>query len=211
MVPRSTFLPADWYQLYLDDLPIWGMVGEVTTSEPAEGAAEPSEGDGEALLYTHKKFVVAYNQDRIIQVNLTSENPVALTVGSQVDFSYSVEWVQSDISFGRRFDRYLDYDFFEHQIHWFSYVLHHTEATFQRRKFPRIEDASSACMHAYHGVQIRIPQPFDSTNPCFPALLPQYLQFIHDGDLPHWYRLPDPHAHLAQRLCKVRPGVGRFG
>ena len=26
----------------------------------------------------------------------------------------------TDISFGRRFDRYLDDDFFEHQIHWFS-------------------------------------------------------------------------------------------
>jgi len=96
-------------------------VGELTTPEGAtEGGAEPAEGEGEALLYTHKRFVIAYNQDRIIQVNLTSENPVALTAGSTIEFSYSVDWVSTDISFGRRFDRYLDYDFFEHQIHWFS-------------------------------------------------------------------------------------------
>ena len=110
---------ADWYQLYLDDLPIWGMVGELTSSE-ADGVPESEWGEGEPLLYTHKKFVIGYNNDRIIQVNLTSENPVSLTVGTQVEFSYSVEWVATDIPFGRRFDRYLDYDFFEHQIHWFS-------------------------------------------------------------------------------------------
>ena len=110
-----------WYQLYLDDLPIWGMVGELTASElPEGGNLEPSDSDGEALLYTHKRFVVAYNDNRIIQVNLTSENPVALTVGTKVEFSYSVDWVETDIPFNRRFERYLDYDFFEHQIHWFS-------------------------------------------------------------------------------------------
>ena len=110
---------ADWYQLYLDDLPIWGMVGELANPEGVEGQ-DPPEGEGEALLYTHKKFMIAYNQERIIHVNLTSENPVALTPGSQIEFSYSVDWVPTDITFGRRFDRYLDYDFFEHQIHWFS-------------------------------------------------------------------------------------------
>ena len=28
----------------------------------------PADGEGEPLLYTHKKFVVAYNANRIIQV-----------------------------------------------------------------------------------------------------------------------------------------------
>ena len=109
-----------WYQLYLDDLPIWGMVGELAAPEMPEGSPQPGEGEGEPLLYTHKKFVVAYNANRIIQVNLTSENPVALSPGSTVDFSYTVEWIKSDIPFYHRFYRYLDYDFFEHQIHWFS-------------------------------------------------------------------------------------------
>ena len=31
-----------------------------------------------------------------------------------------MHWVQTERSFEKRFDRYLEYDFFEHQIHWFS-------------------------------------------------------------------------------------------
>ena len=48
----------------MDDLPIWGMVGELTTTDMDEGG----ELEGEALVYTHKRFSVSYNGDRIIQV-----------------------------------------------------------------------------------------------------------------------------------------------
>jgi transmembrane 9 superfamily protein 3 len=34
--------------------------------------------------------------------------------------TYSVKWVQTNVAFARRFEVYLDYPFFEHQIHWFS-------------------------------------------------------------------------------------------
>tara|TARA_B110001452_G_scaffold240902_1_gene222748 strand:- start:723 stop:884 length:162 start_codon:yes stop_codon:yes gene_type:complete len=47
----------------MDDLPIWGMVGEVTTTDMDEGG----ELEGEALVYTHKRFSLSYNDDRIIQ------------------------------------------------------------------------------------------------------------------------------------------------
>lgn len=33
---------------------------------------------------------------------------------------HSVKWEPTDVKFSRRFERYLDYNFFEHQIHWFS-------------------------------------------------------------------------------------------
>lgn len=35
-------------------------------------------------------------------------------------FSISSSWVQSSIPYEKRFDRYLEYNFFESQIHWFS-------------------------------------------------------------------------------------------
>ena len=38
----------------------------------------------------------------------------------QLFVRYSVTWVNVDMPFKRRFDRYLDFGFFEHQIHWFS-------------------------------------------------------------------------------------------
>jgi transmembrane 9 superfamily protein 3 len=63
---------------------------------------------------------IAYNDHRIIEVNLTSENPVPIDPGSKLQFTYSVQWVQSSKQFESRFNRYLEYDFFEHKIHWFS-------------------------------------------------------------------------------------------
>lgn len=53
---------------------------------------------------------------QIIQVNLTSEEPRALKAGDTVELTYSVVWVPTDITFTRRFERYLDYNFFEHQV-----------------------------------------------------------------------------------------------
>ena len=53
---------------------------------------------------------------QIIHVNLTSENPQPLRGGSTLEFTYSVTWQSTDIPFSKRFDRYLDYNFFEHQV-----------------------------------------------------------------------------------------------
>lgn len=53
-------------------------------------------------------------------MNLTSENPVPLEAGQKLQFTYSVQWVPTTHPFETRFNRYLEYDFFEHKIHWFS-------------------------------------------------------------------------------------------
>ena len=91
-----------WDQLYLDDLPIWGMVGEVSATDADEAGNEP---EGEALVYTHKKFSISSNGNRIIQVNLTSENPASVSAGVQLDFTYAIEWSETDTTFPHRFDR----------------------------------------------------------------------------------------------------------
>lgn len=101
-----------WYNLVLDELPIWAMVGETR--------ANSSDPDGDSLVYLHKRFSIAYNQDRVIEVNMTNENPTPLHLNSKLDFTYEVNWVETDKKFSHRFNRYLDQDFFEHQIHWFS-------------------------------------------------------------------------------------------
>jgi transmembrane 9 superfamily protein 3 len=101
-----------WYELFLDDLPMWGMVGEVLRDE--------THGKMEKHIFTHRSLSIAYNGNRIIEVNLTSENPVSIEAGRKLEFTYSVNWVESTKTFESRFDRYLEYDFFEHRIHWFS-------------------------------------------------------------------------------------------
>ena len=53
---------------------------------------------------------------QIIQVNLTSLDPQPLKSGTALEFTFSVEWEANTIPFARRFERYLDYSFFEHQV-----------------------------------------------------------------------------------------------
>lgn len=53
---------------------------------------------------------------QIIQVNLTSSKPMPVKEGARLDFTYTVHWVQTATPFARRFERYLDYSFFEHQV-----------------------------------------------------------------------------------------------
>ncbi|KAM7482163.1 hypothetical protein LguiB_006746 [Lonicera macranthoides] len=94
-----------WFEFFM------GFVGELHPDRNS---------DTKHVLYTHKNIIVRYNKDQIIHVNLTQENPKPLEVGRTFDMTYSVKWIPTNITFARRFDVYLDYPFFEHQIHWFS-------------------------------------------------------------------------------------------
>lgn len=95
-----------WYQMYLDDLPIWGIVGESK--------------DGEHYIWTHKKLEIGYNGKQIVDVNLTSDAKVKLVKDAEIPFTYEVRWKPSQVKFEDRFDKYLDPSFFQHRIHWFS-------------------------------------------------------------------------------------------
>lgn len=53
---------------------------------------------------------------QIIHVNISQEGPKPLEAGRTLDMTYSVKWEPTNISFARRFEVYLDYPFFEHQV-----------------------------------------------------------------------------------------------
>jgi hypothetical protein len=53
---------------------------------------------------------------QIIHVNLTSTHPVPLVAGSQIAFTFAVNWLPTLTPFESRFERYLDYNFFEHKV-----------------------------------------------------------------------------------------------
>lgn len=135
----STAAEDQWfYQMYVDDLPVWGMVGEMLPDleaakgehfgndlshlEAAVAKHEEKRGELKPYVYTRRTLQVSYNGDRIIKVDLTSE-PASLTavkVGGILKFELDIQWSQTNIPFHSRFDRYLDHAFFKHQIHWFS-------------------------------------------------------------------------------------------
>ncbi|KAF7803615.1 transmembrane 9 superfamily member 1 [Senna tora] len=95
-----------WFEFFM------GFVGELHPDKNSDS--------GKHVLYTHKNIMVRYNKDQIIHVNLTHESPKPFEAGKPLDMTYSVKWIPTNVTFARRFDVYLDYPFFEHQIHWFS-------------------------------------------------------------------------------------------
>ena len=140
----ATAAEDQWfYQMYLDDLPVWGMVGEMLPAGAAdEVAAKDHDGDhnsdlehdrelesaretGEELepyVYTERTLTVDYNGDQVVKVDLTSD-PSSLSIiapGRTYKFRTFIRWRKTDEPFHSRFDRYLDHAFFKHQIHWFS-------------------------------------------------------------------------------------------
>ncbi|GBG81452.1 hypothetical protein CBR_g32443 [Chara braunii] len=105
-----------YYELFMDDLPIWGLVG-LTSENDKEGLNSDQD-----YIFTHRSFTIYYNGDQIIHVNITSdpEGKRLVKSGSPLEFTYSVKWEPTSVKFVNRFDWYLDVGFFEHQIHWFS-------------------------------------------------------------------------------------------
>ena len=69
-----------------------------------------------ASIWTHKKFEIGYNENRIVDVNLTSESKTTLQPNSKLSFTYEVVWKPSSIQFVDRFNKYLDPGFFQHKV-----------------------------------------------------------------------------------------------
>lgn len=102
-----------WYQMYVDDLPAWALVGDY-----GEGGEEGKSED--VYIWTHKRIDFGVNKDQVVDVNVTTANRVKLRKDITLHFTYQVTWKQSTIPFAKRFEKYLDPSFFQHRIHWFS-------------------------------------------------------------------------------------------
>lgn len=126
-----------FYQMYLDDLPVWGMVGEMLPKADKFTTKEKDDLDRldhmtdlrddeianlHPYVYTNRNLVISYNKDQIVKVDLTSDPKSLKEVkpGVTLDFSLHVQFVETQEEFHSRFDRYLDHEFFKHPIHWFS-------------------------------------------------------------------------------------------
>ena len=73
------------------------MVGELVASEEELRYLESNkyhdhETIGQSFVYCRKKFSVSYNGDKVIEVNLTSEDPQPVQEGQVMQFQYEVKW-----------------------------------------------------------------------------------------------------------------------
>ena len=83
-------------------------------------------------LFTHLHFDILYNDDRVIEVSLSTDptQVVDITMAAEdgsptkAEFSYSVKWRPTTISFQDRMLKYQRYQFLpQHlEIHWFSII-----------------------------------------------------------------------------------------
>ncbi|XP_004297804.1 PREDICTED: transmembrane 9 superfamily member 1-like [Fragaria vesca subsp. vesca] len=73
-----------YFQMYYDDLPIWGFLGKVDK----EGKTDPSEY--KYFLYKHIQFEILYNKDRVIEIGakMDPHSVVDLTEDKDVDADF---------------------------------------------------------------------------------------------------------------------------
>ena len=111
-----------YFQMYYDDLPIWGFIGKVDK----EGKIDPSEY--KYYLYRHIHFDVFYNNDRVIEINVRTDANALLDVTEdrdvEAEFFYSVKWKETATTFEKRMDKYSSSSSMPHhlEIHWFSII-----------------------------------------------------------------------------------------
>ena len=114
-----------YFQMFYDDLPIWGFIGKIEKMLKPGGEPELR-----YFLFTHVHFDIAYNADHVVEINVSTDplRTVDITAGEgeevKVEFSYSSKWKETAIPFERRMEKYSRYSFLpQHlEIHWFSIV-----------------------------------------------------------------------------------------
>jgi len=113
-----------YFQMFYDDLPIWGFIGKL--EKVLRGGGAPSEL--RYFLFTHVHFDVAYNADHVVEINVSTDPLRTVDISGvdavKVQFSYSVKWKQTAIPFERRMEKYSRYSFLPQHltIHWFSII-----------------------------------------------------------------------------------------
>ncbi|KAL9255197.1 Transmembrane 9 superfamily member 3-like protein [Drosera capensis] len=111
-----------YFEMYFDDLPIWGFLGKFDKEK------KDSPEEYKYYLYKHIHFDILYNKDRVIEITVHTEpnSLIDITENKEVDveFTYSVKWKKTDTAFEKRMDKYSQTSSRPHhlEIHWFSII-----------------------------------------------------------------------------------------
>eukprot|EP01033_Poteriospumella_lacustris_P014382 gene14382-10279_t len=97
--------------MLIDELPVWGAIGEVVHEEGLLGKSTPG---ARVYLYPHLLFSIGYNGDQIVTANVTTDARSRVDItdvsnGQEVTFSYTVEWIDSpEVAYDDRMKRNAD-------------------------------------------------------------------------------------------------------
>lgn len=118
---RDAVLKDYYFQMYYDDLPLWGFLGKVDRDKLDQSEAK-------YLLFKHIHFEILYNGNRVIEINVQTDPNLSVDITEDkevdVEFSYSVAWRKTEIPFEKRMDKYSKSSSMpQHlEIHWFSII-----------------------------------------------------------------------------------------
>lgn len=115
-------LAKDYYmQMYFDELPTWSFLGMVDRQEVDDRSKD------KYFLFNHLHFIIYYNKDRVIQINVMSlADKLSLpevTDDKEVDieFLYTVVWEETNSTFNKRMEKYTTPSLSPQQItRWFA-------------------------------------------------------------------------------------------
>jgi hypothetical protein len=108
------WLPSVWgsnieswavVQMFIDDLPSWAFLGKTGK------LMKPGEIDlTRWYLFTHIHFDILYHKDWVIEVAVSTDPELSVDITEKgtiaIDFSYSVNWRETEIPFGHRMDKF---------------------------------------------------------------------------------------------------------
>jgi len=115
-----------YFEMFIEDLPMWGYVGEVEGEDVLLGHLETIR----RYIYPHLHFSIGYHEDQVVSVNVSTNPQRKVDITEQIDgtevaFSYSVEWISRlDLNWSSRMSRYHDSRFLPgtFEIHWLSII-----------------------------------------------------------------------------------------
>ncbi|XP_052178171.1 transmembrane 9 superfamily member 5 [Diospyros lotus] len=120
---RHAIINEYYFQMYCDDLPLWGFIGKAEDESWAFHEKGPK-----YYLFTHVQFNALYDGDQIIEISAFSDpsHVVDITedMETSVKFTYSVFWNATSMPFENRMYRYSRASLLptHRRIHWFSFI-----------------------------------------------------------------------------------------
>lgn len=120
---RKAIVDEFYFQMYFDDLPLWGYIGKIEDQELILGVK-----GNKYYLFTHVQFDVLYNDNRVIEIRGFSDPTHMVDITDDVEinvkFTYSVSWNATLAHFQTRMDKYTRASSLptNRKIHWFSFI-----------------------------------------------------------------------------------------
>lgn len=114
-----------FFEMFVEDLPMWGYIGDITGEDLILGEMEGSK----TYLFPHLIFRIGHNDKKVVSVSLSTDiekrvDITDVTTPTDVHYTYSVEFVEDDLLWKHRMTRYHDSRFLPNsfEVHWLSII-----------------------------------------------------------------------------------------